>query len=436
MNLNTEKMKKYFLIIGIFISITTLLHAQNGPFDEAEKLYKSGQYEKSIDKYNLALIESPKSAYIKGQIGFAYLFLEKYDRAKVFFTDAIKLDPQIADYYNARGLADAYLGNVNDAISEFTKAIDIDSKFAQAYLNRGSAYSSIGDTDNAIEDLKVAESLDNKNPEISYQLGRLYSIKNDYKSSIRHYKIAIKKGIKSTQALMSLALVYFKSSNYESAIKTYTEILKENPKNTDALNNRAVSYDKLGNTKLAEKDRDKLYSLTGVEFKNPKDYEYKRVDSKGGNFFLNLPNHWIVEKHENDGEDKIIVTVPQKEKSSRFAAVRLTLSYNYKMKENYNVSSPEQLVSFWQSSQLKNTETYNTYDLLSQKKFSVNGWSVTKFLTLSQMNSNSMMLKMYELVTAKENQLFYGYFQSAAKDFDFFYPTFDKIIKSININKE
>lgn len=428
-------MKKYLLLVGIFISITTLIQAQSGLIDEAENLYKNGKYEKAIDKFELALIEDPNSAFINGQIGFAHLFLENYEEAKVFFTDAIKIDPKVADYYNARGLAEAYMGNVNDAIREFTEAIELDPKFAQAYLNRGSAYSSMMETDKSIEDLKVAESLDNKNPEINYQLGRLYSDKKNYKASIKQYKIASKKGLSSTQTLMNLALVYFKSGDYQSAVNTYTQVLSDNPKNADALNNRAVSYDRLGKKTLAEKDRDKLYKLTGVEFKNPKDYKYERVDSKDGNFFLNLPTHWIVEKHAKDGEDKIIVTVPQKNKSSRFGAVRLTLSYNYNMQDLYGVGDPNELISFWQASQLKNTEAYSQYDLLSQKKFTMNGWSATRFLTLSQQNKNSLLLKLYELVTSKNNQLFYGYFQSSAKDFDFFEPTFEKIIESININE-
>lgn len=431
-NIQTRKMRFYLLITGFILYTTTLVLGQTGVLGEAESLYKQGQYQQSIQKYELALIEEPNSAYIKGQIGFANLFLEKYENAKSYFTEAIELDPTVADYYNARGLAEAYLGNVNDAINDFTIAIEKDSKFAQAYLNRGSAYSSIGDTENSIQDLKVAETLDKKNPEINYQLGRLYSLKNDFKSSIKNYKVALNKGLDSEQILMSLALSYFKNNEFQKAANTYTQVIKRNPQNTDALNNRAVSYDKLGKKDLAEKDRNELYSITGVEFKDPNDYKFNRVDSKDGNFHLNLPSHWIVEKQVKDGEDKIIVTIPQKDKNPRFQAVKLTLSYNYNMQDNYGVGDPNGLVSFWQSSQLKNTETYVKYDLLSQKKFSLNGWSATRFLTLSQPTHNSPIFKMYELVTSKPDKLFYGYFQSSAQDFEFFYPTFDKIIESIN----
>jgi len=425
-------MKFNLLLLNLILFTTTSLFTQSDVFNEAEVLYKQGRYEQSIKKYEVALIKKPNSAYIKGQIGFAYLFTKKYEDAKIHFTDAIAIDPKIADYYNARGLADAYLGNVSDAINEFTTAIEKDPKFAQAYLNRGSAYSSIGDTDNSIQDLKVAESLDTKNPEINYQLGRLYSLKKDYESSIKHYNIAKSKGLDKEQLYMSLALTYFKNNEFQKAANTYTKVLEKNSQNTDALNNRAVSYDKLGKKDLTEKDRNELYSITGVEFKDPKDYKFVRVDSEDRNFYLNIPSHWIVEKQSKDGEDKIIVTVPQKDKSPRFQAVKLTLSYNYNMQENYGISDPNGLVSFWQSSQLKNTEAYSKYDLLSQKKFALNGWSATRFLTLSQPSYNSPIFKMYELVTAKQNQLFYGYFQSSAQDFDFFQPTFNKIIESID----
>lgn len=427
-------MKFYLLFIFFIFSINFSLAQQSEDFKNAEEYYKTANYVQAIDLYEKVLIKETKSSYVYGQIAFSYLFLEKYDEAKLNFTEAIIIDPKISDYYNGRGLAQAYLGDVNSAIGDFTKSIELDPKFSYAYLNRGSAYTSTDNIDAAISDLNVAAKLDDKNPEINFQLGRLYSKKNEYDKVVENYTIAEKKGLKSEDFYLSRASVYYKIKDLENAIKDYGIVLKINPKNTNALNNRAVMYDELGKNNLAEKDRKELYKITGVEFKDPATYEYTAVKSKNGLFTVSVPSHWDVENEEGDQEDRMIITVPQKDANPRFQTVSITLSYNYNMGEKYGVSNEDALVSFWQESQKKNTESYKQYDLISQKQFAINGWKAINFTTTSQTNENTFKLNMNEVVLTKQDQLFYGYFQSASEDFIYYEPMFERIMKSIVIN--
>lgn len=426
---------RLYLLFVFFIFSNSLSSAQlSDDFKNAEKYYKTENYVQAIDLYNKVLSKDSKNSYVYGQIAFSYLFLENYEEASLNFTEAINIDPKIADYYNGRGLAQAYMGDVNAAIGDFTKSIELDPKFSYAYLNRGSAYTSIDNVDAAIADLNMAAKLDDKNPEINFQLGRLYSKKEEYDKVLQQYDLAEKKGLNNEDFYLSRASIYYKMKNLENAIKDYGKVLKINPKNTNALNNRAVMYDELGKNNLADNDRKELYKITGVEFKDPESYEYITVKSKNELFTVSVPSHWEVEKEEGDQEDRMIITLPQKDANPRYQTVSIILSYNYNMGEKYGVTNDDALVSFWQESQKKNTETYKQYDLISQKQFAINGWKAINFTTTSQANDNTYKLNMNELVLSKPDQLFYGYFQSATEDFIYYEPIFERVMKSIVIN--
>lgn len=426
-------MKIYLVSLVLLVNLSSAFSQNSPTFKKAEKLYQEHKYQESIGLYEKSLSETPKSSYIYGQIAFAHLFLTHYEESQTNFNEAIQLDSTIADYYNGRGLTKAYSDDVYGAIDDFTKSINLDPKFAYAYLNRGSAYTSVEKIDSAIADLNVALDLDKKNPDINFQLARLLYKNKDMQGSIDQYIKAEKKGLKSEDMYLSRASVYYKMKDNNNAIKDYTTILKMNPKSTDALNNRAVLYDEMGKKELAEKDRKALYDITGVTFKDPKDYVYERVSSENGLYSIEVPNHWDVKFESKESEESMVITVPQKDANARYQTVIITLSYNYDMEKNYGVSNEDALVQFWQQSQIKNTQGYKSYDLVSQKQFMLNGWKALSFLTQSQRDDNTLKLIMYELVTTKQDQLFYGYFQSAAEEFKYYQPIFDTMIKTIVI---
>lgn len=426
-------MKIYLVILIVLINLTSAISQNSPSFKKAEKLYQEHKYEEAISLYKKSLNESPKSSYIYGQIAFAHLFLSHYEESQTNFTEAIQIDSTVSDYYNGRGLTKAYIGDVYGAIEDFTKSIKLDPNFSNAYLNRGSAYTSLEKIDSAIADLNFALKLDKQNPDINFQLARLLYKNKDLAGSISQYINAEKKGLKSEDLYLSRASVYYKLKDYENAIKDYSTIIKKNPKHTDALNNRAVLYDEMGKKDLAMKDRATLYKITGVSFKDPKDYVYERVNSKNGYYSIEVPNHWDIKLESKDNEESMIISVPQKEANERFQTVVITLSYNYNMEKNYGVGNEDELVTFWQQSQVKNTDSYKSYDLVSQKQFMLNGWKALNFLTQSQRDENTYKLIMYELVTSKQDQLFYGYFQSAEEDFKYYQPIFELMMKSIVI---
>ena len=84
------------------------------------------------------------------------------DRAIADYTEAIRLDPKLANAYNNRGTAYRDKGDTDRAIADFTEAIRLDPKYANAYVNRGLAYEKLADFARARSDFNATLGLSQK----------------------------------------------------------------------------------------------------------------------------------------------------------------------------------------------------------------------------------------------------------------------------------
>jgi Flp pilus assembly protein TadD len=83
----------------------------------------------------------------------------KFQEAIDKLTEALKLDPDLSQAYNARGYARVRLKQYADAISDFGDAIRLNGSYANAYLNRSAAKAASGDKAGADADLLKAREL-------------------------------------------------------------------------------------------------------------------------------------------------------------------------------------------------------------------------------------------------------------------------------------
>jgi tetratricopeptide (TPR) repeat protein len=104
-----------------------------------------------------------------------------------YFTQAIRLNPELADAYACRGMANSDLGRYDKAIADYTKAIDLNPENAQTYNNRGYAYEKLERHDSAIADYTRAIRLDphyaaayNNRGVVYYNLGRKEQALGDF----------------------------------------------------------------------------------------------------------------------------------------------------------------------------------------------------------------------------------------------------------------
>ena len=78
--------------------------------------------------------------------------LGQYENSVNDYTQAIQITPDIAWYYNDRGVDYEALGQYDKAISDCTKAIQMIPNYGAAYNNRGKTYQSMGQSEKAVSD--------------------------------------------------------------------------------------------------------------------------------------------------------------------------------------------------------------------------------------------------------------------------------------------
>lgn len=93
-----------------------------------------------------------------------------YNQAKVLYTQAIALNPNVPAIWSNRAACELKLEQHGLAIEDAGKAIELDPKFTKAYYRRASAYLSILDPKAALPDLRKILQIDPKNATVKAQL--------------------------------------------------------------------------------------------------------------------------------------------------------------------------------------------------------------------------------------------------------------------------
>jgi len=122
---------------------------------------------------------TPNNTYETNSFDFFYFpvngtkdFIEKAEiyrknglfRASImYYTEAIKLDPENAQFFNYRGGAYNMIHDYDNAIKDLTRSINIAPKWSSSYAFRGFAYAGKNDYNNAKSDLSMALELEPDN---------------------------------------------------------------------------------------------------------------------------------------------------------------------------------------------------------------------------------------------------------------------------------
>ena len=134
----------------------TLFIARIGNINQSRALVAKERYELL---YTMEQAEHPDAyaALLK--------MIEKYQAGDTpgrldAITDAIRHNPEFADYYNLRGVFEQQAGQLDAAVADFRKAIALDPLIGQSFANLGRAYLQRGDSAAAEEQFALAQRVD------------------------------------------------------------------------------------------------------------------------------------------------------------------------------------------------------------------------------------------------------------------------------------
>jgi len=230
-------MKRIVLLftIALFFSAVSLF-AQNAKtrLENGKQLFEKRDYDAAIQELTEAIKLNPKLAEAYAYRARAYNGKDDYDRGLYDSNEAIRLNKKLAMGYFARG-SSYYYGkeDYDRAIADFNEAIKLDPKFANAYTNRGIVFSDKNEYDRAIADFNEVIKLDPKAYAYTNR-GLAYSNKNDYDRAIADYNEAIKLDLEFAYAYFFRGLAYSNKNDYDRAIADFNEALRIDPNFTDA----------------------------------------------------------------------------------------------------------------------------------------------------------------------------------------------------------
>lgn len=185
-----QKYILFFLLSFLFVcSCATVSFDQER---EAQFHYKMGLSYLNEGKTQMAFVEfqrayqiSPNDKDIIASLGFVYMQLEEFEKARELFLKAISIDPQFSEAYNYLGAVYSKMGQMQDAIDSFKKALS-----------------------NPLY----------RTPEMAfYNLGMSYYRLKQYEQAINAFKDAIKRSPFFALPYYGLALAYNKEGRYGDA---------------------------------------------------------------------------------------------------------------------------------------------------------------------------------------------------------------------------
>ena len=149
--------------------------------------------------------------------GNDFSFRKDYSQALSAYDNAIRLDLQLAEAYNNRGIIKYELGQFLAAIEDYNIAIRLKSNYADALNNRGNAYAALGQFQNAENDLQSAVRLNSNSATIHNNLGSVYLSQKNFNAAIEEYSRAIQLNPNFAEAYYNRAVTYYAQRNLDKA---------------------------------------------------------------------------------------------------------------------------------------------------------------------------------------------------------------------------
>lgn len=130
------KMRRMFVALALLTLTAIKLNAQAQPMNEGLRLFRSGQFDQALAKFEEAHRVAPRNAMIENLIGITETKLGRIDAACNHYRSAIRLEPLLADAHKNLGYNLLNQNEYTDAEVELREASRLvpNDNFAHYYL--------------------------------------------------------------------------------------------------------------------------------------------------------------------------------------------------------------------------------------------------------------------------------------------------------------
>jgi protein O-mannosyl-transferase len=196
----------------------------------------------------------PGYANAYNNIGAAYAEKGRVDKALLFYSKAVELDPENAIAFDNRGVILKNQGRIDLAVQDFKKAIGLAPEYADAYNNLAAAYIDQGRIDEAIGSAQKALDLTPAFASARYNLGAAYFEKGETASALKNFNQAIELNPQYAAPYRGRAMVYYENGRLDQAIDDFSQAIKLKPRFAEAYNGRGACWQAKGMLDLAVRD--------------------------------------------------------------------------------------------------------------------------------------------------------------------------------------
>ncbi len=186
--------------------------------------------------------------------GLDYKDKKDYDRAIADLNEAIRLQPEDADFYAYRAKVYEIKGDPDRAIADYDGAARFEPERPSIYIGRAGSYQAKGDSECAIADYGEAIRIDPLNAESHYERARYEQTTGDYDQAIRDLTSAIEIDANDPEYRNSRGMAHRMKGKNDEAITDFSDAIRLDKTYWAAYLNRAEVHEANGNYEQAVAD--------------------------------------------------------------------------------------------------------------------------------------------------------------------------------------
>lgn len=141
-----------------------------------------------------------------------------------------------------RGVGERLLGRLGDAVKSFSEALELNPNLAEAYFRRGVCFREMDEEMLAIRDFEHAAAIEFDTPRAYFWQGLTWAKVGEYHKAIKAYGEAISQSERYVPAYVNRGLAYMQLGNYKKAIADFNEAIRLQPTGAEHYFKRGVAY--------------------------------------------------------------------------------------------------------------------------------------------------------------------------------------------------